>query len=676
MNGFKDRIVKDSFIAKYDLEEEKKTIIQRIYDYECYIKGLEQCINYNHTMSDFVIRAKISLDNKKQILYKISEEHHRMCGSYRCPAEMTRGGQDMSYWVTYRERVMNDYKEKALNEIRVEWIRLLKNCKTVLTDYDYDMFEEFKKVYPNMANYFNFKVNDITWDIAGEYGNNMKNFIDCVIKCLLSQEALNKRNEKIRKQKEIRTISIEERRTLLYKKEYECMKILNELDKNKLKSPELYVEYKKITELKDGVESIFGKHPDLDNNPFIDYFTEYRKKYINGLIELVNNPTPVNEGQSTMTQVDVDALFNKAVIFHGGRGVVQDYVEAARLYRLAAEQGHTLAQYNLGSMFYGGRGVAQDYVEAARLYRLAAEQGYTLAQYNLGCMCSEAIGIAQDYVEAVRLWRLAAEQGYKLAQYNLGSMFSEGTGVVQDYAEAARLYRLAAEQGHASAQYNIGLMFEFGRGVVKDKAEAVRWYRLAAAQGNTRAQKKMTTMFCDGRGVSQDNIDGAHLHHRVAEHTCSTLNIPENGILLEVFDKNKSKHTQEIFQPSEQDTSENNIVMTVVEVKENKTNKEQVCNKSVKKPTKKALRKEKDIIRVLNIFTNQNMKKKYFDSGIYKVVLNTPLHDPINEYNKKCISSYKLGEYLDFLYKKEISEFCLDDKKYYEFMSKSTLIPL
>ena len=44
--------------------------------------------------------------------------------------------------------------------------------------------------------------------------------------------------------------------------------------------------------------------------------------------------------------------------------------------------------------------------------------------------------------------------------------------------------------------------------------------------------------------------------------------------------------------------------------------------------------------------------------------------------NKKCISSYKLGEYLDFLYKKEISEFCLDDKKYYEFMSKSTLIPL
>ena len=167
MSGFTERTVKD-FVAKNDLEEEKKTIIQRIYDYECYIKGLEQCINYNNTMSDFVIRARISLDNKKQILYKISEEHHRMCGSYRCPAEMTHGGQDMSHWTKYREDLFNDYKQKALNEIRVEWIRLLKNCKTLLTDYD--MFEEFKKVYPNMANYFDFKENDITWNIAGEYG--------------------------------------------------------------------------------------------------------------------------------------------------------------------------------------------------------------------------------------------------------------------------------------------------------------------------------------------------------------------------------------------------------------------------------------------------------------------------------------------------------------------------
>ena len=73
------------------------------------------------------------------------------------------------------------------------------------------------------------------------------------------------------------------------------------------------------------------------------------------------------------------------------------------------------------------------------------------------------------------------------------------------------------------------------------------------------------------------------------------------------------------------------------------------------------------------------MKKKYFDSGLHKVVLNTQLYDPINEYIKNVNGFWEqhtLGVYLNFLYNKELSEFCLDDKKYYEFMSKSTLIPL
>ena len=380
---------------------------------------------------------------------RIYQEYERKIGSYSCPAVMTYSGQDMSYWVKYREDLFNDYKQVALNGIRVEWIRLIKNCKNILTFYD--MFEEFKKVYSNMANYFNFKENDITWDIAGSGDNNMMIFTDCIVKCVLSQEALNKKNEKIRKQNEISRKYQEEQKLLLYKKEFECAKLFDEIDKNKLKSSELYVEYKKITEKKeqDRIFNIrtqnssdrlfrtdYGRN---DNCHFIHYFTEDKKKYINGLIELVNNPTPVNnEGRSNATQVISQVQLNK-----------------------------------------------------------------------------------------------------------------------------------------------------------------------------------------------------------------------------------------------EQDTSENNIVMTVVEVKEMDIHRVDVCDKFVKNPTKKALRKEKDIIRVLNIFTNQNMKKKYFDSGIYKVVLNTPLYDPINEYNnKKLCSSYKLGEYLVFLYKKEISEFCLDDKKYYEFMSKSTLIPL
>ena len=46
-----------------------------------------------------------------------------------------------------------------------------------------------------------------------------------------------------------------------------------------------------------------------------------------------------------------------------------------KFYRLAAEQGYADAQYNLGVMYANGHGVSQDYAEAAKWYRLAAEQG-------------------------------------------------------------------------------------------------------------------------------------------------------------------------------------------------------------------------------------------------------------------------------------------------------------
>ena len=54
---------------------------------------------------------------------------------------------------------------------------------------------------------------------------------------------------------------------------------------------------------------------------------------------------------------------------------MQDYAEAVRWHRLAAEQGNASAQNNLGFMYGIGRGVPQDYAEAVRWYRLAAEQG-------------------------------------------------------------------------------------------------------------------------------------------------------------------------------------------------------------------------------------------------------------------------------------------------------------
>ncbi len=68
-----------------------------------------------------------------------------------------------------------------------------------------------------------------------------------------------------------------------------------------------------------------------------------------------------------------------AVMMMAGDKLEKDDAEAVRLYRLAAEQGHVVAQNNFGDMFYNGQGVAKDDTEAIRWYRLAAAQGNTRA---------------------------------------------------------------------------------------------------------------------------------------------------------------------------------------------------------------------------------------------------------------------------------------------------------
>ncbi len=52
-----------------------------------------------------------------------------------------------------------------------------------------------------------------------------------------------------------------------------------------------------------------------------------------------------------------------------------DYATALREFRSLAELGDAVAQYSLGLMYYHGRGVPQDYAEAAKWYRKAAERG-------------------------------------------------------------------------------------------------------------------------------------------------------------------------------------------------------------------------------------------------------------------------------------------------------------
>jgi TPR repeat protein len=113
-----------------------------------------------------------------------------------------------------------------------------------------------------------------------------------------------------------------------------------------------------------------------------------------------------------------ESYYRRGAAYYSGEGSAQDYAEALRWFRKAAEQDHPQAQSWIGVIYYEGRGVPQDHAEAAKWFAKAAEQGVPTAQNNLGFMYMMGEGVGQDYVRAYVWLSLAAtfgvEQSYSL----------------------------------------------------------------------------------------------------------------------------------------------------------------------------------------------------------------------------------------------------------------------
>ena len=89
----------------------------------------------------------------------------------------------------------------------------------------------------------------------------------------------------------------------------------------------------------------------------------------------------------------------------------QNYAEALRWYRMAAEKGHLESQNDIGMFYVMGMGVKQDVAEGLRWLRKAADKGHPTAQRNLGVMYVQGMGLPQDREEGIRWLRKAAAQG-------------------------------------------------------------------------------------------------------------------------------------------------------------------------------------------------------------------------------------------------------------------------
>ena len=177
-----------------------------------------------------------------------------------------------------------------------------------------------------------------------------------------------------------------------------------------------------------------------------------------------------------------------------------------------AEAGDGASQNRLGEIYAEGKQVRQDYSEAIKWYRQAAEKGITKADYNLGVLHEIGQGVDRDEAEAARWYHKAAALGLVDAEYNLAAMYGLGRGVSRDPKEALKWYERAAEQGDALSCYNLAERYERGKDVSQDFVEAYKWHALAASLGlkdgaaaKSNLERKLTAaQLADGRRRAED----------------------------------------------------------------------------------------------------------------------------------------------------------------------------
>ena len=95
------------------------------------------------------------------------------------------------------------------------------------------------------------------------------------------------------------------------------------------------------------------------------------------------------------------------------------------------------AQYNIGVCYLEGRGVKKNPKEAFYLFRLAAKNGSSEAEFQLGLKCFKK----KKWELAFEWFKKSDDKGHLLSEFYLAEMYALGNGTKQNYEEALRYYK-------------------------------------------------------------------------------------------------------------------------------------------------------------------------------------------------------------------------------------------
>jgi len=172
-------------------------------------------------------------------------------------------------------------------------------------------------------------------------------------------------------------------------------------------------------------------------------------------------------------------------MYANGEGVQKNVVEATKWLQMAYSD-NVEAAYHLGELYRTDTSIGPDLQRAATYYRVAANGGHSLAQFRIATLYYEGTGVSQDFGRAARYTQSAANQDLPDAQFLIGYMYLRGEGVSQDYAAALNYLGKASGNGYLSANLHIGDMYAQGLGVEQNLHEAFKWYNQAVQRGASR----------------------------------------------------------------------------------------------------------------------------------------------------------------------------------------------
>ncbi|MDP2216973.1 MAG: tetratricopeptide repeat protein [Methanolobus sp.] len=168
-----------------------------------------------------------------------------------------------------------------------------------------------------------------------------------------------------------------------------------------------------------------------------------------------------------------------------------------------AENGDTEQQIRLANRYIVGLGVDIDYIEAAKWYERAAENGHPELYFRLALIYEVEL-LEGGIDNVIKFLELAGQNGYPDAYYRLGLYYFVGVDISRDFEKAVEYFKAGGNKGSAHSWMILGNIHFFGFDTPRNTELALSYYELAANLGFLAAWRMLGRMYFWGIDVKQD----------------------------------------------------------------------------------------------------------------------------------------------------------------------------